>query len=146
MQMANIARNPAPSEMNVALQADSLGNVQLRARVSGDQVGAAILVDRHDVHAALASDLPALHQALTERQFRVENVSLSQGPIHSGNSGNAGGDFGRQTQQRNSNGQNGSNSRWAGENSAASFDAVPGASIPDVNVIFDSNGRLSVRA
>jgi flagellar hook-length control protein FliK len=146
MQMANIARNPAPTEMNIALQADSLGNVQLRARVSGDQVGAAILVDRHDVHAALASDLPALHQALTERHFRVENVSLSQGPIHSGNSGSARGDDGRQTQQRNSNSQNGPSSRWAGENSAAPFDAVPGATIPDVNVIFDSNGRLSVRA
>lgn len=146
MQMTNIVKNPGTSEMSISLQADSIGSVQLRARVSSDQVGAAIMVERHDVHAALTSDLPVLHQALAEKQFRVENVSLSQGQIHSGDSGNASGDSSRQAQQRGLNTQHGSSSRWTAENSAASSDSISGFSVPDVNVLFDSNGRLSVRA
>ena len=70
----HLAGTAAASEMNVALRAEGLGAVQVHARVTGDQVGAAITVERHEAHAALASDLPALHQALSDRQLRLENA------------------------------------------------------------------------
>ena len=72
----HLAGTAAASEMNVALRAEGLGAVQLHARVTGDQVGAAITVERHEAHAALAGDLPALHQALSDRQLRLETLSL----------------------------------------------------------------------
>ena len=61
------------------MQSDSLGGVELRARMTGDQVGAAIVVERHDIHLALSNELPALHSALVEKNVRVQTLSISQG-------------------------------------------------------------------
>jgi flagellar hook-length control protein FliK len=65
--------------MRVEMQSDSLGGIELRARMTGDQVGAAIVVERHDLHSALSNELPALHSALVEKNLRVQTLSISQG-------------------------------------------------------------------
>lgn len=71
------------SEMRIAMQTDKLGAIELHARVSGDELGAAITVEKHDAHAALAIELPALQQSLSEKQLRVTQVALTQGSLSS---------------------------------------------------------------
>src|SRR5262249_29676532 len=67
------------SELRIAMDTDKLGAVELRAHLSGDEVGAAIAVERRDAHAVLAVELPALQQSLNEKQLRVEQVTLLHG-------------------------------------------------------------------
>jgi flagellar hook-length control protein FliK len=138
-----IAGTPAQSEMNVALRTEGLGAVQVRAHVTGDQVGAAITIERHDAHALLSSDLPSLHQALSDRQLRVESVSLFQSSPHAG--AGVGDGAGRQqnpdgTPQRSSH---------CGETVAPPWGATentPASDASETRSAFDSNGRLSVQA
>jgi len=55
----------------------------LRAHIAGDQIGASIAVEHHDAQMALATDLPALHSALVEKNLRVETLTVSQGNFSS---------------------------------------------------------------
>ena len=84
---ARIVEQPGQTEIRIEMQADSLGGVELRAHIAGDQIGASISVEHHDVQMALASDLPALHNALIEKNLRVETLSVSQGTFSSLNGG-----------------------------------------------------------
>lgn len=135
------------SEMNIALQAEALGAVQVHAHVSGDQVGASITVDRHDVHALLASDLPSLHQALGDRQLRFDSISLQHSTLLGAGAG-AGDNAARQQSQ-----QGGSSpTPFQGDSLAGASIAAPPmlnwetTTIAEARPIFDSQGRLSVRA
>jgi flagellar hook-length control protein FliK len=135
------------SEMNIALQAEALGAVQVHTHVSGDQVAASITVDRHDVHALLASDLPALHQALGDRQLRLDSISLQHSALLG--AGTAFGDnAARQQSQQGSSWQ----TPFQGESQAGvSLPATPmlnweAPGFAEARPIFDSQGRLSVRA
>jgi hypothetical protein len=134
----------AGAEMNVALRTEGLGAVQVRAHVTGDQVGAAITVERHDAHAALANDLPALHQALSERQLRVENVSLQQGSAHGGPG--IGDGAARQQHQGGPPARPSAFGGAAAGFSGAAQDAGTTETSPENHTSFDSNGRLSVQA
>lgn len=84
---AHIVDQPGQTEIRIEMQADSLGGVELRARIAGDQIGASIAVEHHDAQMALAADLPALHGALIEKNLRVESLSVSQGSFSSLNGG-----------------------------------------------------------
>jgi len=79
------------TEIRIEMQAGSLGVVELRAHVSGDQVGASIAVEHHDAQLLLTNDLPALHTALTEKNLRVNTLSVSQGMAASTGGGQNGG-------------------------------------------------------
>ena len=138
-----LAGTLAASQMNVALRTEEMGAVQVHARVTGDLVGAAITVERHDAHAALASDLPALHQALNERQLRVQNLALFQGSPLAGSG--IGDGTGRQQNQ------DAASARPAPSGSAAApflgaADGTGDFEAPETRTAFDSNGRLSVQA
>lgn len=142
VQSANLAGNLHTSEMNVALQAEALGPVELRTRITGDSVGASIGVERHDAHALIASELPALHQALNDRQLRVADLSVFQGSIHSGiASGN-----GQASQQRDTGSPRAARQEWAAESNSPLPDFSTATESGDAATLFDSNGRLSVRA
>src|SRR5207249_2221463 len=93
---AQAAEQIARGDLRVALQTEKLGNVELHARVAGDQLGAAIMVEKKDAHAILATELPALHQALSEKQFRVEQLSLLHGSLDAAG-GNAQQSFSQQS-------------------------------------------------
>jgi hypothetical protein len=142
VQSAHLGGNLRESEMSIALQADTLGTVELRARVTGDVVGAAIGVERHDAHAMISGDLLALHQALHDRQLRVGDVSVFQGTLHSGS---AAGD-GRPPQHRETAQQRPPASGWATERSSTLPEIAAFNEGHDAGTSFDSNGRLSVRA
>jgi flagellar hook-length control protein FliK len=146
-QAAHLMAKAGQSEMNIAMQAELLGAVQVRAHVTGDQVGAAITVERHEARAFLNNDLPALHQALNDRQLFLEKVSVDQGsPLTSGAAADGSG------QQQS---QNGSQQRSLYSGGVAREQASialmnstfsDAADTTDTRVAFDSDGRLSVRA
>ena len=140
VQSARLASHPDRSEMRVALEADRLGTVEVQAKVTNDQIRAAIAVDRHDTHAVLASDLPALHQALNDRQLGAAHVTVFQGSLSSNDAFGNGTLAGR----REASPQASEDTRWAGGESSPTV--VRGGESPLQNNIFDSNGRLSVRA
>jgi flagellar hook-length control protein FliK len=83
---AHIVNQSGQTEIRIELQADSLGGVELRAHIAGDQIGASIAVEHHDAQVALAMDLPALHSALAEKNLRLETLTVSQGHFSSLNS------------------------------------------------------------
>jgi len=122
--------------MRIAMQTDRLGNVELRARVTGDEVGAAIAVEKRDAHAALAAELPTLQQALSEKQLRVDQLNLLHGALHS-----AAGDSGTQ-QQAQERPRHVQTSAFHRTNRRELGVAAPAA---DHSLVFDSTGRLSVR-
>jgi len=76
---ARLLDHPGQSEIRIEMQAGSLGGVELRAHISGNQVGASIAVEHHDAQVLLANDLPALHNALIEKNLRVDSLCVSQG-------------------------------------------------------------------
>jgi flagellar hook-length control protein FliK len=127
------------SEMRIAMQTNKLGAIEIHTRVSGDQVGAAIIVEKRDAHAALAVELPALQQSLSDKQLRVEQVALSQGSLSStagGTGANA------QHNQRGTAQAPQSSSFW----SEARTLSTAAWFVPEQTGIFNSQGRLSVQA
>jgi hypothetical protein len=135
---AQITGNTGQSEVHLAMQADKLGAVELHARVTGEQVGAAIVVDKKETHEVLAVELPALHQALSQKNFRVEHIWLTHSSLDAtaGDPGNSSAD----------------------QRSRPRFGSLPQTieqmkepllfppSLPADSNIFDDSGRLSVRA
>jgi flagellar hook-length control protein FliK len=146
-QAAQIAAKAGQSEMNIAMQAESLGAVQVRAHVTGDQVGAAITVERRDAHAFLNDDLPALHQALSERQLRLESVSVTQGSPFAGSAtADGSGQQHSQSGPQQRSFYSGSAAREQTSNASVHSTFADTADATDTRIAFDSNGRLSVRA
>jgi hypothetical protein len=138
---ARLTSQISNSDVKIALQGEQIGSVELRAKVTGDQVSASITVERHDTHALLSGDLSALNQGLNERQLRVSEIILLHDSLLSG--GSRDGDSPAKREEG-SGPQTGSQSANSGEESslaAAASDGRAGA-IP----IFNSKGRLSVRA
>ena len=140
---SHLAGTAGQSEMNIAMQAEALGAVQVRTHVSGDQVQAAITVERRDAHAVLSSDLPALHQALNDRQLRLEGISVSQASFAGGTAISDG--TGRQHPQDGTPQHPFSaGSRFAPDSKAP--ESLGSTEPSDARTAFDSHGRLSVRA
>lgn len=139
---AKLVQAAGHSEMRIAMDTDKLGPVELRARVVGDEIGAAITVEKRDAHAALAIELPALQQALSEKQLRVDQVTLLHGSLHS-TSADAGAASREQDQRQ---AAHTPATPWlpstAGSNSSG-YGISYGL---DSTGIFDSQGRLSVHA
>lgn len=139
VNVSQLTGNDARSEVRIAMQADQLGQVELHATLNGQQVGAAITVEKKEAHAAMAVELPSLQQALEEKNLRVSEVVLSQSTMHSTSSDAGRGGNAPAEQRQNPIGRQYQLS--AGENS---YPAAP-AAILDTAAIFDGYGRLSVR-
>jgi flagellar hook-length control protein FliK len=138
VNVAQMGGDQGHSQVRIAMQSDQLGQVELHATVRGQQVGAAITVEKKEAHAAMAAEMPSLQQALEDRQLRVGEVVLMQGAMHSttGDAGNAAAE-----QQRR--GQAGTTYQQL-ENETM-YEAGGGTSF-ESSGIFDDSGRLSVRA
>jgi hypothetical protein len=143
VQAAHLGGNLRDSEMNISMQAESLGAVELRARVSGDVVGATIGVERHDAHAMISNSLSSLHDALQERQLRMGNVTVFQSPVHSGATA---GDGSAPQQRGTAPRQSASTSSTGVQSGLSPTEAAAASEGSEGNAVFDSNGRLSVRA
>jgi hypothetical protein len=140
---AKLVQTASHSEMRIAMDSDKLGPVELRARVVGDEIGAAITVEKRDAHAALSVELPALQQALSEKQLRVDQVTLVHGSLHS-TSGDAGAAARQQQDQRQASGALAP--PWSIATPNSHFVGQGFLYGSDTAMIFDSQGRLSVHA
>jgi hypothetical protein len=80
---ARLSEQMGQAEMQVKLQSDALGSISLHATLHDNQVGAAIRVEGHETHAILAAELPALERALSEKNLRVESISILPGSVSS---------------------------------------------------------------
>jgi len=87
---ARILDRSGQTEIRIEMQDHSLGGIELRAHIVGDQIGASIAVEHHDAQVMLTSELPALHTALNEKNLRVDIHSVSQGSMTSMNGGQGG--------------------------------------------------------
>jgi hypothetical protein len=127
------------SEMRIAMQTDKYGPIELHARVAGDAIGASITVEKRDAHAALALELPALQQALSDKQLRVDQVTLLHGTLSS-----TAGHAGAGSQQ----GERGQAHRGTMANFSASPESLAAGALitPEYVGGFDAQGRLSVLA
>jgi len=134
------ADSASHGELRVALQTERLGSVELRARISGDDLGAAITVERKDAHAVLATELPALERSLAEKQFHVQQLSL----LHATTGFHAGSDPGT-SGERTPTPQRHPSSHWD-STSPANRPVEQLSLVPATSGIFDASGRLSVRA
>jgi flagellar hook-length control protein FliK len=141
IQSAQLVSQVGKSDVTIALQGEQFGAVQLHAKVTGDQVSASITVEHHDTHALLSADLPALHQLLNERQLRVSEITLLHDALSSGGSSEDGSPAKREDTL-----QQHSNRGLPGNAKEEPF--VPSGTNPRnvASGIFDSKGRLSVRA
>jgi Flagellar hook-length control protein FliK len=140
---AQLAQSGGRSEMHIAMQSENLGSIELHARISGDSVGAAITVEKRDAHTALSADLPALQQALSDKQLRVEQITLLHAPLQATAGNAASQHFGGYSQ---SGGRQSSNFfQGAGSSAVGGTSAFGGFSL-DTTEIFDAQGRLSVHA
>lgn len=142
VQSARLTGNLGASEMNVSLRADTLGAVELRTHVTGDLVGASISVERHDAHAMLSNDLGTLHQALNDRQLRVGDVKVFQGAFGS----DATAADSQSSPRREMGPQQQQSTNWTSGPALSSAALAATADRSDSKTLFDSNGRLSVRA
>jgi len=127
-------------EMKVAIRTDALGPLELHTVLKGDRLGAAINVQNPETHLLLASELPALHQALSNQNLRLDQVSILNNFTHGGHPGAQGGSGSRP-------GNSSYHSGPAWQPGAPQGDLEPGAA-PELD-IFESEirqGRLSVRA
>jgi len=76
------------AEMRVELRTEALGAMQLTAFLEGDRMGAVIDVQTPAAHSWLVTELPALHQALSNQNLHLDNVSILD---RSGTDGSLGG-------------------------------------------------------
>ncbi len=138
---AQLVQSSGHSEMRIAMQMEKFGAVELHARVAGDEIGAAITVEKRDAHAALAVELPALQQALSDKQLHVDQIALLHGSPNSTAS-----DAGAQSQA-----QQGDRGTHRPSATQTFLRDEPGPfalsqSGAETRGIFDIQGRLSVQA
>ena len=134
---AKLVEAAGRSEMRIAMDTDKLGPVELRARMNGDEVGAAITVEKRDAHAVLAVEMPALQQALSDKHLQVEHITLLHASL-----GSTAGDAGSAPRQDSRSSPHPAAMPWSmGSGGIAQMFANP-----EQSGIFDAKGRLSVRA
>jgi flagellar hook-length control protein FliK len=141
VQSAQLVSQIGKADVKIALQGEQFGAVELHAKVTGDQVSASITVDRHEAHALLSGDLPVLHQVLNERQIQVSEIIL----LHNSLSSSSSADGGPPPKDHETSSQKGSGASGNASEGLPFISSSPSSRI-DATGIFDSRGRLSVRA
>jgi flagellar hook-length control protein FliK len=87
VSQARLIDNSRGEEMRVSLDTDTLGPIELRAISDKDRIGAVITAVKPETQEFLNTDLPSLHQALSDRNLQVQQISVSQGSLAGGMSG-----------------------------------------------------------
>lgn len=87
VSQARLIDSSRGEEMRVTLDTDTLGPIELRAISDKDRIGAVITAVKPETQEFLNTDLPSLHQALSDRNLQVQQISVSQGSLAGGMSG-----------------------------------------------------------
>ncbi|HLY66891.1 MAG TPA: flagellar hook-length control protein FliK [Chloroflexota bacterium] len=65
------------TEMRVGVTTTEFGNIELRANVVQDHVGATVLTSHADLRVALAVEAPSLEQAMAQHHLRLDALDLN---------------------------------------------------------------------
>jgi len=87
VRSAAITESAGAAEMHVELRSGPLGPLELHTVVHDGSVGAEIHVQGQEAHSLIAAGLPSLERALSDRNLRVENISVYQDHTGSGMGG-----------------------------------------------------------
>lgn len=70
--------------MRISVNSDTLGPIELRATSDKDRIGAVIAAAKPETQELLNSELPSLHQALSEHNLQVQQLTVSHGSLDGG--------------------------------------------------------------
>jgi flagellar hook-length control protein FliK len=90
ISQAHLLGASGAAEMRISVNTETLGPIELRATSEKDRIGAVIAAAKPETQELLNSELPTLHQALSERNLQVQQLTVSQGSLAGGMSGRGG--------------------------------------------------------
>jgi len=127
------------AEMHISMQTDVLGSIDLRAALHQSGLTATIGVQRSDVQALLSNDLPSLQHTLSDKSFRIDQISVLSGSV--GNKLDLGGQRHQQAPQQ----SQGVAPPLGSPGGISPIESLP---MTGLEAILESvqNGRLNVRA
>jgi flagellar hook-length control protein FliK len=76
--------------MQVKLRTESLGPIDVRTIVRGNDIGASIRVEARETQMMMSNEISRLEQALSERSLRVQRLDVLQGSVSGGQSSGTG--------------------------------------------------------
>jgi len=76
VQSARVLERMGQTEMRVGVNSASFGNIEVRASVQQDRVGAAIATSHTELRAAMAVEMPSLERAMEQHQLRLAAFDL----------------------------------------------------------------------
>lgn len=76
VQSARVLERMGQTEMRVGMNTADFGNVELRASVSQDRVGASVTTAHLDLRAALMAEMPSLEHSMEQHQLRLDHLDL----------------------------------------------------------------------
>jgi flagellar hook-length control protein FliK len=117
VQSARVLERMGQTEMRVGMNTADFGNVELRASVSQDRVGASVTTAHLDLRAALMAEMPSLEHSMEQHQLRLDHLDL-------GANGGGNQERGNLAQQQQSRSQSGAEAGFT-TTSSSSSDAVP---------------------
>jgi hypothetical protein len=87
---ARLTQQAGSAEMQVKLRTESLGPIDVRTIVRGNDIGASIRVEARETQMMMSNEISRLEQALSERSLRVQRLDVLQGSVSGGQSNGTG--------------------------------------------------------
>jgi Flagellar hook-length control protein FliK len=138
VSQAHLFGGAGATQMRISLNTDALGPIELQATSDKDRIGAVIAAVKPETQELLISELPALHQALSERNLQIQQLTVNQGALAGGMAGRGGYSQSSDAWQK----QAGANYWQSPTKASPSTDDLPGA----VMSVVAMPGKLSVHA
>ncbi len=118
VQSARVLERMGQTEMRVGMNTADFGNLELRASVGQDRVGASIATSHLDLRAAMMAEMPSLERSIEQHQLRLDHLDLGT------NGGDGSHQRGASAQQQQSRSQSGAGAGFT-TTSSSSGDALP---------------------
>jgi len=125
------------AEMHITMQTDLMGAIDLRASLHQSELTATIGVQRGDVQTLLSNELPSLQHSLSDKSFRVDQISV----LHNSVGGRL--DLGGQRQSQSQPQSQPHAPALPFSNSSRALEIIP-LSIPDAALETPAIGRLNI--
>jgi Flagellar hook-length control protein FliK len=90
VSQAHLIASAGTTQMRISVNTDALGPIELQATSDKDRIGAVIAAVKPETQELLINELPTLHQALSERNLQIQQVTVNQGALADGMSGRGG--------------------------------------------------------
>ena len=136
VSQAHLFASAGTTQMRISVNTDALGPIELQATSDKDRIGAVIAAVKPETQELLINELPTLHQALSERNLQIQQLTVNQGALADGMSGRGGYSQSSDAWQK----QAGANYWRSPTEAAPSADGAPGVVVSAPAV----PGKLSV--